>query len=158
MGSSPSFGDLVYANKKRAIDELFGPELRRLGQSLAKLAGPDRNACDLPNGELTRALSEVTACLPIYRTYNHGNTVSLTEQGFVRQAVAEVRRRCPKLDGRALDFVNQVALGKCPEGSTAEQLEHWDRFVAQWRQFTGPVMAKGLEDTSLYSYNPLISL
>ena len=28
----------------------------------------------------------------------------------------------------------------------------------RWQQFTGPIMAKGFEDTSLYIYNRLVSM
>jgi len=157
-GSPASFEDVVYTNKKRAITDLFGPEFRNLTRSLAQLAEPDRYADDLPDGELARALIEVTACLTIYRTYHHGDAISSQERGFIGRAVAEARRRSTGLDQRALDFVQRVALGEYLEGSGPEQRAHWDGFVARWRQFTGPVMAKGLEDTSLYSYNPLVSL
>jgi (1->4)-alpha-D-glucan 1-alpha-D-glucosylmutase len=157
-GSTESFEDVVYANKKRAINELFGPEFRNLTRSLAHLAGPDRYADDLPEGELARALIEVTACLNIYRTYHHGDAISGQEREFAGRAVAEARRRSAGLDRRALDFVQRVALGQYQEGSSPEQRSQWDRFLARWSQVAGPVMAKGLEDTSLYSYNPLVSL
>jgi (1->4)-alpha-D-glucan 1-alpha-D-glucosylmutase len=158
IGSSASFEDVVYSNKKRAIHDLFGPEFRNLTRSLAHLAEPDRYADDLPDGELARALIEVTACLTIYRTYHHGDAISSQERGFIGRAVAEARRRSTGLEQRALDFVQRVALGEYLEGSGPEQPAHWDRFVARWHQVTGPVMAKGLEDTSLYTYNPLVSL
>jgi (1->4)-alpha-D-glucan 1-alpha-D-glucosylmutase len=44
--------------------------------------------------------------------------------------------------------------GNFPE----EKKQNWLRFVMRWQQFTGPIMAKGQEDTALYVYNPLISL
>jgi (1->4)-alpha-D-glucan 1-alpha-D-glucosylmutase len=34
----------------------------------------------------------------------------------------------------------------------------WVNWVMKWQQLTGPVMAKGLEDTAFYLYNPLVSL
>lgn len=157
-GSTEYFEDVEYANKKRAINELFGPEFRNLTRSLAHLAGLDRYAGDLPEGALARALIEVTACLSIYRTYRHGDAISGQDRKFVGRAVAEARRRSAGLDRRALDFVQRVARGEYPEGSSSEQRSQWDRFLARWRQVAGPVMAKGLEDATLYSYNPLVSL
>jgi (1->4)-alpha-D-glucan 1-alpha-D-glucosylmutase len=45
-----------------------------------------------------------------------------------------------------------------PPYLTSEQQAEWLNFVMRWQQFTGPIMAKGWEDTVLYIYHPLISL
>ena len=39
-----------------------------------------------------------------------------------------------------------------------EQREARLAFIMRWQQFTGPIMAKGVEDSALYVYNRLISL
>ena len=39
-----------------------------------------------------------------------------------------------------------------------DRKKEWLRFVMRWQQFTGPVMAKGLEDTATYRHNSLLSL
>ena len=57
-----------------------------------------------------------------------------------------------------MDFVRRVLLLDFPPNLAEEHREDWLRFVMRWQQFTGPIMAKGLEDTALYVYNPLISL
>jgi (1->4)-alpha-D-glucan 1-alpha-D-glucosylmutase len=157
-GSSESFADVVYAKKKQVILELFHGEAQRLGHYLARLAQQDRYACDLPQQQLTQALREVAACLPVYRTYTRAGEVSKHDRRYVEGAVAEARARSPQLEGRALDFVKRALLGDWPAWLTAQQREVWSDFVSRWQQFTGPAMAKGFEDTSLYVYNPLISL
>ena len=54
--------------------------------------------------------------------------------------------------------MRRVLLLDTPPNLTEEQREDWLRFVMRWQQFTGRVMAKGVEDTALHVYNPLISL
>jgi (1->4)-alpha-D-glucan 1-alpha-D-glucosylmutase len=157
-GSAESFSDVVYARKKQVIQELFHGEVQRLGHYLARLAQQDRYARDLPQPQLTQALFEVTACLPVYRTYTRNGQVSRPDQQYVEGAVAEARARSPQLEERALDFVKRTLLGDWPVWLTTQQREVWSDFVSRWQQFTGPAMAKGFEDTSLYVYNPLISL
>ena len=67
-----SFHDLVYDKKKQVMADLFASEVRSLVEALASLAQHDRHALDLPLDELRAALLEVTACLPVYRTYIDG--------------------------------------------------------------------------------------
>ena len=69
-----------------------------------------------------------------------------------------MRTQHPSLDPTALDFVRRVLLLDFPPNLAEEHREDWLRFVMRWQQFTGPIMAKGLEDTALYVYNPLVSL
>jgi (1->4)-alpha-D-glucan 1-alpha-D-glucosylmutase len=61
------------------------------------------------------------------------------------------------LDDRLFVFLERVLLVDPPSYVAAER-EHWLAFVTRWQQFTGRVMAKGVEDTALYNYNRLISL
>ena len=152
------FPDVVYDNKKKAILELFAVEVRKLAQGLFQLAQQDRYACDLAQRALTDALVEVTASLPVYRTYSRTGVLSQSDRMYLDSAINEASRRCPNLDQRALDFLMRVLQGDWPTWLTPAQKREWQRFVAQWQQFSGPAMAKGLEDTSLYVYHPLVSL
>ncbi len=66
-----NFADVVYEKKKQVIEDLFFSEVNSLGCQLLHLASQDRYACDLIERDLTETLIEVTACLPVYRTYIH---------------------------------------------------------------------------------------
>jgi len=151
IGSTTSYADIVYERKKQVIDQLFFGEMRALGAHLVQLAVADRNARDFAPSELLSALVEVTACMPVYRTYLRGDDVSDADRTFIAQAVADARRRAAKVDARLFDFVERVLL-------FANEREQWLEFVLRWQQFTGRVMAKGVEDTAFYNYNRLISL
>jgi (1->4)-alpha-D-glucan 1-alpha-D-glucosylmutase len=158
IGAEVSFPETVYEEKKRVIGELFRGELRVLWNHLGGLAEQDRHARDLSPKELVEALVEVTACLPVYRTYIRDFTVSPQDRRHIEQAIAEAARRNPGISGPIFDFLRRVLLLESPHQMTEEQREARLRFVMRWQQFTGPVTAKGLEDTALYVYNRLVSL
>jgi (1->4)-alpha-D-glucan 1-alpha-D-glucosylmutase len=157
-GLCASYEDVVYERKKQVIEQLFFGEMRALGAHLSQLAAADRNARDLAPTELLAALVEITACMPVYRTYIAANGISDADRGYLKQAIAEARRRA-KLDDaqRLFDFVELVLLLEPPHYIAAER-DRWLEFVLRWQQFTGRVMAKGVEDTAFYNYNRLISL
>ena len=156
-GVESPYEDVVYERKKQVIEQLFFGEMRALGAHLAQLAVADRNARDLAPTEIVTALIEVTACMPVYRTYIREGRVSDTDRGFIQQATAEARRRGGHVDARLIDFVEHVLLLEPPPYIAAER-DKWQAFVMRWQQFTGRVMAKGVEDTAFYNYNRLISL
>ncbi len=56
------------------------------------------------------------------------------------------------------DFLRRVLLLELPPSLAGNEREEWLRFLMRWQQFTGPIMAKGYEDTSLYIYNRLVSM
>ncbi len=76
----------------------------------------------------------------------------------MEQAVALAKRRNPASDPTVFDFVADVLLLRDdPALSEAEWAERC-RFVMKFQQLTGPVMAKGVEDTAFYVYNRLVAL
>ncbi|MEA2416838.1 MAG: (1-_4)-alpha-D-glucan 1-alpha-D-glucosylmutase [Thermoanaerobaculia bacterium] len=157
-GVTATFDDICYERKKQIIHELFSGEMRSLGKQLGAVAMPDRNARDFAPVDLTAALTEVTACMRVYRTYIREATVDDDDVQSIRAAIAEARRRAAKtIDERLFTFLERVLLVDPPAYVESER-ENWLAFVMRWQQFTGRVMAKGVEDTAFYNYNRLISL
>jgi len=157
-GLQRAFPDVVYEQKRRIMEELFTGEVHTLGHRLRLLAEEDRHACDLPLQTLLQALVEVTACLPVYRTYIRDFQVSPQDRACVEHAMEEAERRNASLGSPVCDFLRRVFLLDFPPSLSTDQKDTWLHFVRRWQQFTGPIMAKGLEDTSLYVYNRLVSL
>jgi (1->4)-alpha-D-glucan 1-alpha-D-glucosylmutase len=56
------------------------------------------------------------------------------------------------------DFVCEVLLTTAAEGKAEAYRERVIRFAMKFQQYTGPVMAKGMEDTAFYRYHRLVSL
>jgi len=157
-GVTATFDDICYERKKQVIHELFSGEMRALGKQLGAVAMPDRNARDFAPVDLTSALTEVTACMRVYRTYIRETNVDDDDAQSIRTAIAEARRRAgAAIDERLFTFLERVLLVDPPRYVSSER-ENWLAFVMRWQQFTGRVMAKGVEDTAFYNYNRLISL
>lgn len=156
-GESRAFDDICYEKKKQVIQELFSGEMRALGEQLADVAMSDRNARDFAPVDLAAALTEVTACLNVYRTYVRDETVSDADARRIGEAIACARARAAlTVDRRLFIFLENVLLVRPP--AYVKDRDRWLAFVARWQQFTGRVMAKGVEDTAFYTYNRLVSL
>jgi len=158
IGRKQSFADVLYQKKKLVMSTLLGVEMRTLGRQLAELAAQDRYARELDRPQLINALIEVTACLGIYRTYIRNVELPPAAMQYIEQAVAEARTRAPHLSAASYDFVREVLLLENPPQVLADEREARLNFVMRWQQFTGPIVAKGFEDTALYVYHPLLSL
>jgi len=158
-GSYLPFAEECYQSSKLVIEELFGGDLMALSHHLGALAAEHRQARDVRLTELTEALIEFTACLPIYRTYINSCEVSARDRGYIEHTVALARSRTTpeRICDGAFDFIRSVLLLEPPPYLEARKGE-WLAFVMRYQQFTGPVMAKGLEDTATYRHNTLLSL
>jgi (1->4)-alpha-D-glucan 1-alpha-D-glucosylmutase len=152
------FADVVYHKKKLVMTTLLGVEMRSLGRQLGQLAGQDRYARDLPRHELSEALVETTACLSVYRTYVRNLDLPPEAKHSLEDALREARTRRPHLNSACFDFLRDVLMLLNPPHVLPDQREARLIFVLRWQQFTGPIVAKGLEDTALYVYHPLLSL
>jgi (1->4)-alpha-D-glucan 1-alpha-D-glucosylmutase len=158
-GNEDDFHETCYKSKKRVMEELFAGEINNLAHALGRLAARDRLARDVPLSELRNALIEVTACLPVYRTYIRNFEISAPDRNHIEQALLEASGRTPHyhVGPPAFAFLASV-LSLDPAGGEEEKRQGFLEFVLNWQQFTGAVTAKGVEDTTLYLYNPLISL
>lgn len=158
FGVEESFADICYERKKQVIHELFAGEMRALGKRLGELSLRDRNARDFTPLDLLAALTEITASLDVYRTYVRDLEPSESDRMRIRRAIDEAKRRAgTSIDARVFRFLEQLLLLEAPSYLESER-ENWVAFIMRWQQFTGRVMAKGVEDTALYNYNRLVSL
>ena len=148
----PAFSDVVYEKKKFVIDALFAGEVNGLTGALARLAAKLGIVAD--DDLISAALVEISAALSIYRTYIR-DQVAAEDRNAIKQALTTARHRAPHLPDTVFALFRQVLLlEEVPSELLPEVLE----FIVGWQQFTGPVMAKGLEDTSFYTYHGLVSL
>jgi (1->4)-alpha-D-glucan 1-alpha-D-glucosylmutase len=158
IGRDTRFSEVLYQKKKLVMSTILGVEMRSLGRQLGELAAQARYARDLPRYELTDALIETTACFSVYRTYIRNLDLPGDAVHLLEDALAEARKRKPNLNPQCFDFLRDVLLLLNPPHILPDQREARLSFVLRWQQFTGPIVAKGLEDTALYVYHPLLSL
>lgn len=156
-GVRQPFSELCYECNRQAMRQLFAGEVERLTVFLSKLAARHWIARDLPASELRAALVEITACLPVYRTYATGEGLTVAERGLLERTLQLAKVRMgSSVNVRAWQFLREVLLLEAPSYDPDLQPEYL-AFLRRWQQFTGPVMAKGLEDTAFYRRASLIS-
>ncbi len=158
--TSTAFEPLARACKILFMDTSMSSELQALGHQAHLLSRHRRRSRDCTVDRLTHALKDIIACCPVYRTYRapreHAN-VNDRDRAYLRLAVTQAKRRNPATDGRVFDGLRDLLL-KTRFARGTPSWEDVRPFVMQFQQMTGPVMAKGVEDTALYIYNRLISL
>lgn len=159
-GMRSKFRDLVYERKNLILRFSLVSELTVLTTMLDRISENNRLSRDFTWGLLRDALREVVACFPVYRTYIDAvaGQVDERDRRYVDTAVRLARRRNPSMSDRLFDFVRDVLLLQWPESLDQETRDEHARFVMKFQQLTGPVMAKGVEDTAFYVFNRLVSL
>src|SRR5437660_99316 len=159
-GRDKTFAATVYAGKKRVLEKSLISELTALSHRLKLLAGQSRASQDFTFSSLRRVLSEVIACFPVYRTYITGQTrpVPQRQRHWIEQAITNAREHLAETDSLVLDWLRDLLLLNFPRDFTEEARRDCRQLILKFQQLTGPVMAKGLEDTAFYRYNRLVSL
>jgi (1->4)-alpha-D-glucan 1-alpha-D-glucosylmutase len=154
------FPEWAYEKKRLILRVSLISELNVMAHLLDRISEANRRYRDFSMGSLREALREVISCFPVYRTYidAHSGKVSESDVAYVSQAVRIATRRNPATSRTVFDFIRDILLLHWPEDLTEEGREEHARFVMKFQQLTGPVMAKGVEDTAFYIYNRLISL
>ena len=158
LGYHTDFGELVYEKKKLVMLVSLSGEANMLGHRLNTISEQDRLTRDFTLNSMVRAISEVIACFPVYRTYVVSGVVREKDVQYIESAVARAKRKNPAMNTPVFDFLRDVLLLRFPEQAKESDRAAWLDFAMHFQQITGPVMAKGLEDTAFYVYNRLVSL
>jgi len=156
-GLKDPFEELLYLKKKLIIEMDMTGDVGNLAELLKRTLLNDRHGSDITLPGLKRAITEVMAFFPVYRTYVGRDSYSESDRLLMKEAVWSAARRNPALLNE-LRFLEKVLTLEYADYFTGNEKEEWLHFVMKFQQFTGPLMAKGLEDTLLYVYNRLISL
>jgi (1->4)-alpha-D-glucan 1-alpha-D-glucosylmutase len=158
-GDELSFEEHVYRGKRAVIRMSFAGEINVLAQALESIAEGNRRSRDFTLLSLTYALRETMAEFPVYRTYiRPDGSRGPNDEKHISQAVRAAKRRNPEIDGSVFDFVRDVLFLRNLEGATEADRVSQVRWVMRFQQLTGPIMAKGVEDTAFYRYHRLVSL
>lgn len=156
--SKMSFQDTVYEKKKLIMQVAMSSEINTLGHYLNQLSEKNRHTRDFTMNSLTAAIVEVIAFFPVYRTYINPSGINDRDRRYIEFAVSKAMRKNPAISGSVFDFLKDILLLNFPEKFNDSDKREWIDFVMRFQQLTGPVMAKGLEDTVFYVYNRFVSL
>jgi (1->4)-alpha-D-glucan 1-alpha-D-glucosylmutase len=152
-GVSSDFHEMVRERKHQVLRGTLGSDVNRLTAQFMDVCENHRRFRDFTRHQIHQALREVIACFPVYRTYVRADLqqVDDLDRRYVNEAVSEAKKHRPDIPPDLFDFMCSILL-----------LEHHGpaegEFVMRFQQFTGPAMAKGVEDTAFYVFNRLTSL
>jgi (1->4)-alpha-D-glucan 1-alpha-D-glucosylmutase len=172
LRARPNFAETVYESKRLIMDNSMASELNMLAHRLNRISEKHRSSRDFTLNSLRRALREIIAAFPVYRTYlgddegaeagGGGKTPSPQandrDRESIARAVAAAKRRPAAVDPSIYDWIQDILGLRMPEWANERDRAERVDFVMRFQQLTGPMTAKGLEDTALYRYNRLVSL
>lgn len=154
---SPTYAEWMVERKHLiAATNLVG-DVDNLGHLLKSIAGQYRYGRDFTLSGLRKAILEVMVQFPVYCTYINQDSISDRDRAYIQLAVAQAYKRIPQLQNE-LEFIEKVLTLDYEDLLSDDDKAQWLHFTMRFQQFSGPLMAKGLEDTLFYVYNRLISL
>jgi (1->4)-alpha-D-glucan 1-alpha-D-glucosylmutase len=156
-GLETPYEELVYEKKKLIIERHMIGDITNLAAMLKNIASRHRYGSDITMYSLRRCLIEIMAYFPVYRSYLRREGARAIDRRYIRQAMHRAAERNPGLQNE-LQFLEKFLLLEIDEFLPEEEQHQWRQFAMRFQQFTGPLMAKGFEDTLLYVYNRLLSL
>jgi (1->4)-alpha-D-glucan 1-alpha-D-glucosylmutase len=156
-GLQTHYETLVSDKKRLLIGKHMAGDVDRLAHLLKRVSSRDRHGGDITLYGLRRALVEVLTFFPVYRSYISPGHFSDSDRERIRETMQRAKETNPGLF-LELAFIEKFMLLEYSDHQTAEEKDQWIHFVMRLQQLTGPLMAKGFEDTTLYIYNRLLSL
>lgn len=157
IGYKIDYQDLVRSKKWLIIDKHMIGDVDRLARLMKSISGRDRHGSDLTLYGLKKALVEFLVLFPVYRTYVCNEVFGQWDRSNISATIKEAKELKPGLSYE-LNFIEKFLLLEFGEYLTEEEKGEWIDFIMKFQQITGPLMAKGFEDTTLYIYNRLVSL
>jgi (1->4)-alpha-D-glucan 1-alpha-D-glucosylmutase len=151
------YHSLVSEKKRLFIGRYMAGDIDNLAHLLKRLLNRNRYGKDLTMYALRRALVEIMAQFPVYRTYIDTEKLNDNDKKCVKEAFSRARGNNPGMVYE-LDALEKIFLLNFDLDIEREEKNEWFHFIKKFQQFTGPLMAKAGEDTTFYIYNRLISL
>ena len=147
-GESTDYAEVCREKKHLVLRDLLGSDVNRLTALLTDIFALHRSRRDYTRVDAGRVIREFVSSFSVYRTYvvpERGEMTAADEQ-YVNEAADLAKKNRPELDPELIDFVRDLLLLRVKGEMESE-------FVMRFQQFTGPAMAKGVEDTVFYCYN-----
>ena len=152
------FEEVLPAAKDLVVTTILAGELGVLADELDRISERNWSTRDYTRIRLREALKSVVREFPVYRTYVSARGIAADDRRDIDWAVARARRNWRGADQEIFDFVREALTGEIARRGAPFRRADALRFAMHFQQYTGPVMAKALEDTSFYRYARLLSL
>lgn len=157
-GGSASFERVVEEAKLRVMHTMLASEFNVLVRMLSRIAAGHYSTRDYSAERLKHALEQYVLRFPVYRTYVTTAGISDADRKLIDETMAKVRADWFGSDLDLLDFLQSALTLDLISGPVKHHsVPRMREFAFKFQQFTGPMMAKSLEDTAFYRFHRLIA-
>jgi len=155
----PKLEPILREAKHRVLETLLTSEFAVLRRLLARIAGGHYSTRDYSADSLRQALELYILHFPVYRTYLTAAGPTEYDRALISKTIEKARAEWFAADEGIFDFLRDtLTMDLIAAGRTTHSAPRVRRFALKLQQFTGPVMAKSLEDTAFYRYHRLLAL
>jgi (1->4)-alpha-D-glucan 1-alpha-D-glucosylmutase len=155
----PKLEPVLKEAKRRVLETLLTSEFTVLTRLLARIAGGHYSTRDYSADSLRQALELYILHFPVYRTYLTSAGPTPHDRALISETIEKARADWFAADEGIFDFLRDTLnMDLIEPGRAAHSAARVRRFALKLQQFTGPMMAKSLEDTAFYRYHPLLAL
>lgn len=151
-GIDSSWEEVAETSKRDVLRDVLGADLNRLANEFVRVVEGRRSYRDFTRPELSDALGEALVAFDVYRTYvSEDGDAAPSDLSRIESALGRAREAAPDLDPELFDLLGEILSGRM-EGEAETELR------MRFQQLSGPVMAKGVEDTAFYRYLRMAAL
>jgi (1->4)-alpha-D-glucan 1-alpha-D-glucosylmutase len=155
----PKLEPVLKEAKRRVLETLLTSEFTVLTRLLARIAGGHYSTRDYSADSLRQALELYILHFPVYRTYLTSAGPTPHDRALISETIEKARADWFAADEGIFDFLRDtLTMDLIEPGRAAHSAPRVRRFALKLQQFTGPMMAKSLEDTAFYRYHRLLAL
>jgi (1->4)-alpha-D-glucan 1-alpha-D-glucosylmutase len=155
----PRLDPILKDAKRRVLETLLTSEFTVLTRLLARIAGGHYSTRDYSADSLRQALELYVLHFPVYRTYLTSADPTAHDRALISEAIEKARADWFAADEGIFEFLRDaLTMDLIKPGGPAHSAPRVRRFALKVQQFTGPMMAKSLEDTAFYRYHRLLAL
>ena len=152
----PRFRDVARRAKQFMLRHSFEADVRRVARLLAPVLRRRDRSARTSRRAIHDLVAQLAAALPVYRTYLDGSEASPEDRALIERT-ERIVRQWGTADASLLARVTDVLL-RPDDTDAGDSAQLRRRGIALFQQTSSPAMAKGVEDTALYMYHPLVSL
>ena len=155
----PRLAPFLKEAKRRVLETLLTSEFTVLSRLLARIAGGHYSTRDFSADSLRQALELYILHFPVYRTYLTPAGPTDHDRALIAETIEKARNEWFAADAGIFDFLRDaLTMDLITPGRASHSAPRVRRFALKVQQFTGPMMAKSLEDTTFYRYHRLLAL
>jgi (1->4)-alpha-D-glucan 1-alpha-D-glucosylmutase len=157
--TSPRLEPVLKEAKRRVLETLLTSEFTVLSRLLARIAVGHYSTRDYSADSLRQALELYVLHFPVYRTYLASAGPTEHDRALISETIENARADWFAADEGIFDFLQDtLTMDLAKPGGPTHSGPRVRRFALKVQQFTGPLMAKSLEDTAFYRYHRLLAL